>query len=158
MNRERNPSAKGPRAAIHRAPIVPDRVRRIDGSFAFVPHRFLREGFLASLSPAELRLYVFLVLAADRNGVSFYHYDTICSLLEVPLEAYVEARNALIRKDLIAFDGTRFQVLSLPARPHLATASPLRTRADLEAHDPATIRTLLRTSLDRPDRDRDDKR
>jgi len=33
------------------------------------------------------------------------------------LEQYLDARNALIDKDLIAFDGTRFQVLFLPMSP-----------------------------------------
>lgn len=37
------------------------------------------------------RLYVLLVLAADRHGVSFYHYDSLCSLLELPLESYLRA-------------------------------------------------------------------
>ena len=147
MNEERNPSAQAPRAAIHRTPIVPERVRRIDGSFAFLPHRFLREGFFVSLTPDEFRLYALLVLAADRNGISFYHYDSICSLLEVPLEVYVEARNALIGKDLIAFDGTRFQVLSLPERPVRNPSPPLRTPEDFEAHDPATIRRTLRNAF-----------
>jgi hypothetical protein len=55
-----------------RAPVRPDRVRRIDGGFAFVPNRFLHDGFLASLGRDELALYLFLVLAGDRNGVSFY--------------------------------------------------------------------------------------
>jgi hypothetical protein len=32
------------------------------------------------------------------------------------LDQYIEARNGLIAKDLIAFDGTIFQVLSLPAK------------------------------------------
>ena len=64
------------RGVIHRAPILPERVRCIGGqSFAFLPHRFLRHGFFASLRPDELRLYVLLVLAADKNGLSFYHYD-----------------------------------------------------------------------------------
>ena len=100
---------------VRRAPILPQRVRTIGGqSFAFLPHRFLRAGFFASLAPDELRLYVLLVLAADRHGLSFYHYDSLCALLEIPLESYLRARNALIDKDLIAFDGTRFQVLSLP--------------------------------------------
>ena len=72
---------------IQRTPIVPQRVRSIGGqSFAFLPHRFLREGFFASLAPDQQRLYLLLVLAADRNGLSFYHYDSICSLLEIPLE------------------------------------------------------------------------
>jgi len=136
------------RAVIKRAPILPERVRSIGGqSFAFLPHRFLREGFFASLGPDELRLYVLLVLAADRNGLSFYHYDSICSLLELPLESYLQARNALITKDLIAFDGTRFQVLSLPERPHFGPVRPLTTDDQCEADDPATIRRLVHTSL-----------
>jgi hypothetical protein len=147
-----NSHQPAPRGVIHRAPIRPDRVRAIAGqSFAFVPHRFLRDGFFASLGPDELRLYVLLVLAADRYGVSFYHYDSICSLLELSLESYLRARNALIAKDLIAFDGTRFQVLSLPARPHVAPAPPLTTDPQFEADDPATIRRLVHRSLGHPD-------
>src|SRR5262245_39109558 len=100
---------------ISRAPLLPDRIRRIDGqSFAFLPHRFLRDGFLCSLLPDEQRLYLFLVLAADRTGISFYSGDRICSILEMVLDDYIEARNGLLAKDLLAFDGTRFQVLSLP--------------------------------------------
>ena len=132
---------------IRRAPIVPQRVRSIGGqSFAFLPHRLLRDGFFASLSPDELRLYVLLVLAADRYGLSFYHYDSICSLLEIPLERYLRARNALIDKDLIAFDGTRFQVLSLPDKPRFDTCAPL-TSDDRENDDRATIRALIQQSL-----------
>ena len=129
---------------IQRVPVVPDRVRSIGGQgFAFLPHRFLREGFFASLAPDELRLYLLLVLAADRNGLSFYHYDSICSLLEIPLETYLRARNALINKDLIAFDGTRFQVLSLPDKPCFHTP-PSLTVDDCDDHDSATIRALVR--------------
>jgi hypothetical protein len=132
---------------IQRTPIVPQRLRSIGGqSFAFLPHRFLREGFFAALAPDELRLYLLLVLAADRNGLSFYHYDSICSLLEIPLEVYIRARNALIDKDLIAFDGTRFQVLSLPDTPRFDTPAPL-SRDACENHDTATIRALVRRSL-----------
>jgi hypothetical protein len=93
------------------------RIRSIDGGFAFVPHRFLTGGFLAALDPDQLLLYFFLVLAADRYGLSFYSYDKICSLLEMGLEQYVQARFALISQDLIAFDGTVFQVLALPPAP-----------------------------------------
>ena len=129
---------------IQRAPIVPERVRSIGGQgFAFLPHRFLRAGFFASLAPDELRLYLLLVLAADRNGLSFYHYDSICSLLKIPLETYLRARNALIHKDLIAFDGTRFQLLSLPDKPRFDNPPSLAIE-DCDDHDPATIRALVR--------------
>ena len=137
-----------PRGPILRAPISPDRVRAIGGeSFAFVPHRFLREGFFAALTADERGLYFFLVLAADRHGVSFYRYETICSVLQLPLESYIDARNGLIGKDLIAFDGTRFQVLALPEQPVPAAALPLQTPADFADHDRATIRSLIRRSL-----------
>jgi hypothetical protein len=143
---------------ILRSPILPQRLRSIGGkSFAFLPHRFLREGFFASLAPDELRLYVLLVLAADRNGLSFYHYDSICSLLQIPLETYLRARNALIDKDLIAFDGTRFQVLSLPDKPLFNNPPPLTSEQDCDDRDPATIRTLIEQSLGAPRRELPDR-
>lgn len=93
------------------------RVRRIDGGFSFIPHRFLTDGFLAALGQKELLLYLFLVLASDRHGLSYYAYDTICSLLHFTVDDYIEARDNLLKKDLIAFDGTLFQVLDLPPKP-----------------------------------------
>lgn len=134
---------------IERKPIKPDRLRRIsDGSFGFVPHRFLRDGFFANLTPDQLALYIFLVLVADRNGVSYYAYDRICSVLELQLDDYITARNVLIDMDLIAFDGTRFQVLSLPSKPVQRPSKPLQTEADRQEHDPATVRQLILESLD----------
>ena len=139
---------------VRREPIRPERVRRIgpDG-FAFIPNRFLRDGFFAALHPAERELYFLLLVAADRNGVSFYHYDSICSLLQMELETYLHARNALIERDLIAYDGTRFQVLSLPEQPAPNTTRELRTPEDFTEHDGATIRALLRRSSPRGGRE-----
>ena len=93
------------------------RIRRIDGGFAFIPHRFLADGFLAALDQHQLLLYFFLVLASDRYGLSYYAYDSICTATRLTLEQYIEARNSLIKKELIAFDGTLFQVLDLPSKP-----------------------------------------
>jgi hypothetical protein len=73
---------------------------------------------------------------------------SICSLLEIPLETYVRARNALIDKDLIAFDGARFQVLSLPDKPRFNNPAPLTSDEDCNDRDPPTIRTLIQQSLD----------
>jgi hypothetical protein len=114
-----------------------ERIRRIDGGFSFIPHRFLTDGFLASLSQEELLLYLFLVLVSDRHGLSFYSYDAICSLLQFSLDGYIEARDGLIEKDLIAFDGTIFQVLDLPQLP-------VQTRDSIEGAD---IGRLIRQSL-----------
>jgi hypothetical protein len=129
------------------APIVPDRVRKIgkDG-FAFIPNRFLHDGFFAALQADELLLYFLLVAAGNRRGLSFYHYDSLCDLLQWPVERYLSARNSLIEKDLIAFDGTRFQVLELPDNPPEPRAA-LTDEASLQEQDPATIRGLIRDSL-----------
>jgi hypothetical protein len=135
------------RRPVHRAPPRPDRIRRPIGGFAFVPNRFLQEGFFASLGHVERSLYFFLVLAGDRNGVSFYGHDRICATLEIALDDYIAARNALIKRDLVAFDGTRFQVLSLPSAPVLSALPPLVTDDDFEEHDPATVRRIVRASL-----------
>jgi len=106
----------------------PNRIRHIEGGFSFIPHRFLTDGFLSSLSQKELLLYLFLVLASDRLGISFYSYDAICSFLELSVDEYIEARDGLISKDLIAFDGNIFQVLDLPKRPRQAPAKKIHRR------------------------------
>jgi hypothetical protein len=100
---------------IRKKILVPERIRQIEGSFGFIPHRFLTDGFLAAMSQHELLLYLFLILAADRYGLSFYSCNSICSLLGLTIDQYLKAKDGLIEKDLIAFDGTIFQVLSLPA-------------------------------------------
>jgi hypothetical protein len=82
-----------------------ERIRRIDGGFSFIPHRFLTDGFLSALNQKQQLLYFFLVLAADRNGLSFYSYDSICNLLKMSLDQYIKARDGLIETDLIDFDG-----------------------------------------------------
>jgi hypothetical protein len=158
------PSAIAPRAATpteadvptdrgrpppHRPPPRPDRIRRIAGGFAFVPNDFLHCGFFASLDHAERSLYFFLVLACDRNGVSYYAHDRICAALELTLDEYLIVRDRLIDMDLIAFDGRRFQVLSLPPAPLAPSPRPLVTQDDFDDHDPATIQRIARSALER---------
>jgi hypothetical protein len=126
--------------------ICPDRVRKISGSFAFIEHRFLRAGFWSALSHHELLLYVFLVVVADRQGLSYYSYDKICSLLKISVDDYILARDALIQKDLIAFDGSLFQVLSLPQKPRWSAPQALKSAKDMQTHDPATIDQLIKKS------------
>jgi hypothetical protein len=132
---------------IEKSPLCPERVRKITGSFAFLEHRFVREGFWTSLTHHELLLYVFLVLAADRNGLSSYSFDKICALLQLSLDDYLIARNALIKKDLIAFDGHLLQVLALPSHPVLQPPAPLHSAQQMAQADPATIRQIIRHSL-----------
>ncbi len=57
------------------------------------------------------------------------------------------ARDALIEKDLVAFDGYLFQVLSLPEKPSLDSCKPLTSLKDMEKYDPATIGQLVARSF-----------
>ena len=132
---------------IQKTPLIPHRVRKINGSFAFIEHRFLRDGFWSSLDHHELVLYLFLVIVGNRNGISFYYYDRICTLLGISVDDYILARNALIEKDLIAFDGRVFQVLSLPEKVVETSRQPLKNPEEMKRHDPATIHQLAVHSL-----------
>ncbi len=127
--------------------LCPNRVRRITGSFTFIEHRFLRDEFWENLTQNELLLYLFLLLVADRNGVSYYSYDKIYSFLKISMDEYLDARNLLIEKDLLAFDGYFFQILSLPAKPVMYSTKLLKSQDDMEKYDPATIQSLICKSL-----------
>lgn len=131
---------------IEKKPLIGQRVRKIDGSFAWIGHRFLRQGFWGSLTHHELLFYLFLVIVADRQGISYYSFDKICSLSGLTPDEYILARNALIDKDLIAFDGRLFQVLSLPKKVQCDNQA-LTTPKDMELHDPATIQQMMKKSL-----------
>ncbi len=127
---------------IETSPLEPARIRKINGSFAFIEHRFLHDGFWDSLGHHQLLLYLFLIIVADRNGLSYYSYDKICTLLRITVDEYILARNALIDQNLIAFDGYLFQVLSIPEEVTRPVSDALKSRKQMEKHDPATIHQL----------------
>lgn len=138
------------RPDFDRTPLRPDRLRKIDGSFAFLPHRFLRDGFWASLEHRELLLYVLLVLVADRQGMSFYFDDRLAAMLRLVLDDFLAARAGLLRKDLIAYDpvGPRYQLLALPPRLVIATrAESARPAPPRAVTGPAPIGNLIRDWL-----------
>lgn len=109
-----------------RVPVVPapDRIRRIQGSFAWLDHRLLREGHVERMTLQDLAVYVFLVLAADRTGTSFYRKDVICRKLGIDWDEFEEAKARLLERGFVAFrpftahdvDGF-YQVLPLPEKP-----------------------------------------
>jgi hypothetical protein len=136
------PRSKTKSRQIKTHPLLPDRIRKITGSFAFIEHRFLRDGFWAILDHHQLLLYLFLIIVADRDGLSYYSYDKICTLLRISVGEYILARNALIDHDMIAFDGYLFQVLSLPEKVIRPVSKTLKTQEQMQRHDPATVRQL----------------
>ena len=79
-------------------------------------------------------------MVSDRDGLSYYSQDKMSSLLELSLDEFVEARNGLIRKSLIAFNGLMFQLLSLPVKP---IENLTLVREDYRCNDRLSIRQFL---------------
>ena len=88
----------------------PQKIRKIKHSFAWIDHRLLRNGFLQVMTHQDIALYLFLVLAADCNGVSFYRKEKICDVIGLDFNQFEIARDRLINLKLIAFEG--YSVLS----------------------------------------------
>jgi len=96
-------------------PPRPDRRRSIRGSFSWIDHRFLREGFDQGLSRLEKLLYFILVAVSNKDGVSFYSDVRLAELLDIRFPHELEAaRNELVARDLIAYEAGIYQVLDLP--------------------------------------------
>ena len=102
----------------------PQRVRRIEKSFAWIDHRLLRNGFLPVMTHQDQTLYLFLALAADRHGVSFYCKEKICDILGLDWGLFEISRDRLIDLKLIAFESYsvtspngHYQVLPVDGQP-----------------------------------------
>lgn len=102
--------------------LEPDRLRRIPRSFAWIDHRLRRPGILDMMEPEEIGLYLFLVLAGDRHGLSCWRLDRIERFMPCfDRRTLWDARDELVNKRLIAFrswahgepDGI-WQVLAIP--------------------------------------------
>ena len=82
-------------------------------------------------------LYLFLVTVADARGLSYYSDASLTARLPIDHRALLDARQALISADLIAFEPPLYQVLSLdvhaPAEPPpQRSATPRRLSEVLE--------------------------
>lgn len=93
--------------------IEPGLARKIPGSFAWIDRQFLAQGYFERLHPEASLLYLFLVIVADRDGLSFYSDKKISKLLKICLELLPRFRAELIGEGLIAYQAPIYQVLSL---------------------------------------------
>ena len=107
-----------------------ERLRKIEGSFSWIDHRFITGGFLRDLSTLEILLYFFLIAVSDRNGLSFYHDDRMASLLKIDLPALGQAREGLLQRSLVAYQPPLYQVLSLPPQPVILPSREERSQRE----------------------------
>jgi hypothetical protein len=89
--------------------VDPTRVRTPPAHFAWIDHR-LRER-LRELSLEEIALLLFLHLAADRTGCSFWADVTIAKKLGLREIDVIQARSGLVAKGLIAYRSPLYQLL-----------------------------------------------
>jgi hypothetical protein len=82
----------------------PKNIRNIKGSFAWIDHRLIRNGFLDVMTHQDMVLYLFLVLAGDKNGVSFYRKEKTCEAVSLDYNQFEIAKDRLIDMKLIAFE------------------------------------------------------
>jgi len=123
--------------------IEPSRLRFVPPSFAWIDRRLREHGLLAELNADEIALYVFLVLAADREGLSCWRIDRMERELPLSSAEIVRARRGLADRSLIAFrpwsarsvDGS-YQVLSIETRATLAARrGGIKTMSDVLDED-----------------------
>ena len=82
----------------------PQNIRNIKGSFAWIDHRLVRNGFVETMTHPDMVLYLFLVLVADKNGVSFYRKEKICEAVSLDFSQFEIAKDRLVSMNLIAFE------------------------------------------------------
>jgi len=88
----------------------PQKIRKIESSFAWINHRLVRNGYLQVMTQNDMVLYLFLIPVADCNGVSFYRKEKICDAVSLDFSQFEIAKDRLINMKLIAFES--YSVLS----------------------------------------------
>jgi hypothetical protein len=97
-------------------PVDPTRIRKIEGTFSWIDHRLITQGWFDLLGHNEILLYLWWTTVGDRNGVSFYSDEKTACRLKISVGEILLARHGLMEKGLIAFRNGVVQVLPLPRR------------------------------------------
>ena len=96
-------------------PINRNNIRRINGGFSWLEHRFIVGRYIDIMdTKEEILLYFFLVAVGDSKGVSFYSSERMASLLHICVISIEEAVEGLVDKGFIAYSNGVYQVLNLP--------------------------------------------
>jgi len=121
-------------------PPRPDRLRSIRGSFSWIDHRFLRQGFDQGLTRLEKLLYFVLVAVSNQDGVSFYSDQRLVEILDIRFShEFTGARDELVARDLIAYEEGIYQVLPLPEQAPSAQRCRFQTPSPVSPSDLADL-------------------
>ena len=119
---------------IDKRPICPHLIRQVPEQFSWVDHRLVRERYIDYLSHSAATLYLFLVTVSDSHGLSYYGEANLQKRLSMDSASLTQARNDLIRQQLIAFRKPIYQVLALDPRrePGQSATGPQSIREVLQ--------------------------
>jgi hypothetical protein len=140
---------KMPKSRPH--PPRPDRRRSIRGSFSWIDHRFLRQGFDRGLTRLEKLLYFLLVAVSNQDGVSFYSDARLAELLDIRFPHELDgARKELVARDLIAYEGGIYQVLDLSVPSLRKGPDGSSSLPDHALRSSSSLPSVRRTARDAP--------
>ena len=100
---------------IRKQLLEPGRRRHIPKSFSWVDQRLVRKGHISAIDDSARALYLFLIIVADAEGLSYYSEGRICKIMGWETPTLCAARLALIQARLIAYGYSQYQVLELQA-------------------------------------------
>jgi hypothetical protein len=120
---------------MHKRPLSLARLRKVPKQFSWVDQRLVRERYIDQLSHQACALYLFLLTVADAQGLSYYADPSLCQRLSMTSTELHQARQALITRDLVAYQRPLYQVLALDAAPEGVTPSAAPVAADDEPVD-----------------------
>ena len=91
----------------------PERLRRVPSQFSWVDQRLFRQERCSRCDPPALAVYLFLLTAADAQGLSYFSDASLSRFLHLDGLQLSAARQRLIQADLIAYRKPLYQVLCL---------------------------------------------
>lgn len=118
----------------HKCPVRPDRLRLIPEQFSWVDHRLVRDCHIELISHQAATLYLFLLTVGDHQGLSYYSEFSIGKRIGMNSTMLIDARDELIRTELIAFKSPIYQVLTL---------DPVACRSTLRISEPMALPEIL---------------
>jgi len=128
---------------MHKRPLSLARLRTVPPQFSWVDQRLVRERYIDQLSHQACALYLFLLTVADAQGLSYYADPSLCQRLSMTSTELHQARQALITRDLVAYQRPLYQVLALDAAPEGVTPSTALVAADDEPVDIKAVFTRI---------------
>ncbi len=129
------------RSPIQKLPVDPGRIRHMPTQFAAVDRRLVYDRHLSGLTHAQMALYLFLHCVSDPEGLSYYGDERIGQYLHLCNAALREARQGLIRRQMLLFRRPMYQLLDLPATRSVAShADPGRGRDNGSGPPPQSVR------------------